>query len=264
MSTLAVKLIPMSLIDPPDVAMRTDIDDDYIYELARSIRDNGLINAISVTRHDGRYRVEAGHCRYLAYKSLGREEIEARDYTDSGIPVGAIKGHENLMRRDPSDGELTLWLGEMQEVHHYDLETLQRITGKSEDWLAKRLSLYSGDENVFNALLNRQINLGHALVLNKFPDDFRAMYLQNCINSTPPIKVLERWLTDLKMQFPEGKMPEVEEQAPVPVVVPGITPVAQCAICGHAHSSWTFVQANVHAGCLDTVFKALQAANGGQ
>jgi ParB-like chromosome segregation protein Spo0J len=56
--------IPLHLIDEPEVAMRSDISDDYLRDLADNITATDCINPISVTRNGERYTIAAGHCRY--------------------------------------------------------------------------------------------------------------------------------------------------------------------------------------------------------
>jgi ParB/RepB/Spo0J family partition protein len=256
------KLLPLQLLDIPDVAMRVQIDDDYIRELAGSIAEQGLLTPIAVRAENGRFKIYAGHCRYLAIKSLRWSEVECRDYTGVDIPPEAIKAHENLYRRDPNDGELVVWLGDLQEKYNYPLEKLQAITGKSENWLSERLSLYRGDREVFDALLAGKIKLGHAVELNRFPDGYRRTYLLQVVESTPPIRLVQQWRRDLELMNLPAPAPNGGPVLVAPEALPGVAPVEPCRFCKEAHSPWTMEFIKVHKGCLHTILQALEA--GGQ
>src|SRR5258708_12998796 len=93
---------------------------------------------------------------------------------------------------------MATYLDDIQKKHNYTLEQLQSLTGESEHWLSQRLSLFRGDKAVFDALREQKIKLGHALELNRFPDEYRAQYLHICIESTPPVRLLKEWYTKLK------------------------------------------------------------------
>lgn len=255
----AIKLIPMSLIDEPDNAMRIDIPDEDIAERARSIRLVGLIHPIAVTRKDGRYQIQAGHVRFLACKNLGREEIECRDWTDTGVPPEFIKAHENLQRRDPNDAETAEYLKTLVDSGKHDLESLMSLTGKSEDWIAKRLSLFRGSKDVYDALYAGKIGIGQALVLNRFPDQFRAQFLGNAITTGAPVRIIEQWLSEVKAQFPEGSQVQTQPAAPaVPVVIPSMQ-VEPCILCKESTAHWTLVKVTVHQRCIKDVCESIEA-----
>lgn len=254
--------IPMHLIDEPEVAMRTEIGDDYLRELADDIQAQGLINPISVKKEGDRYRIGAGHRRYLAHKLLGREVIEARDYTDDATPLEAIKFAENMLRVDVTDAEMAIWLAEIQDKHHYDIDTLMRLTRRTENWINTRLQLFAGDKGVFAALSNGLIKLGHAVTLNRFPAEFRAQYLEACINSTPPVRVVENWLIDLKKMGIEGlPQPVAPDGAAPAVLLPGVIAEA-CWFCGSNALSWTMEFPRIHQHCREMIQKQVAEAGG--
>jgi ParB/RepB/Spo0J family partition protein len=250
--------IPMHLIDEPEIPMRTDIDDGYLSDLAADIAAKGLINPIAVKGEGERFRIMAGHCRFLAHKQLGRDTIEAKDYSDENVNAEEFKIAENLHRTDITDAEWATYLSDIQQKYHYDIETLKRMTRRSEDWINKRLSLFDGDKAVFAALQAGQINLAHALVLNRFPDQWRAQYLQQCIESTPPAKVVQQWLVDLKKMGLDNMQPMAEAPVEaVSAVLPGVVTEA-CTICGGNNMPWTMMFPRIHQHCLEMIQKAMR------
>jgi ParB/RepB/Spo0J family partition protein len=254
--------IPMHLLDEPEIAMRTEIADDYLRELADDIAAKGLINPIAVIGEGERFRIMAGHCRFLAHKLLDMQTIRANDYTGEAVNPEAIKIAENLFRNDITDAEWCVYLSDIQEKYHYDIETLKSMTRRSEDWINKRLSLFAGDQTVFEALQAGLIKLAHALVLNRFPEQWRAYYLHMCINSTPPAKVVENWLADLKKMGLDNQQPVADAvpQGETPAL-PGVVTEA-CAICGGNNMPWTMQFPRMHQHCLEMIHNAMKQQAG--
>lgn len=69
--------LPMALVDPPALPMRSGMDELALAGLAEDIRANGLIQPIVVKPEDGRFRVVAGHRRYMAHELNRAENIRA-------------------------------------------------------------------------------------------------------------------------------------------------------------------------------------------
>lgn len=256
------RLIRVDLLDPPQLAARIEIPDEELQELTESIRDTGLINPICVFANNGRYEVAAGHCRMLAVKRLGWFEVKCSDYTDCPQELEQVKIRENLNRRQMTDGEWVNHLQNLREVYNYDLEKMMKLTGKSEHWIAERMAIYRGDENVHNALIAGQIKISQATEINKFPPEYRYLYLQHVLNHEWPAKII----ADYRKQFELMNLPTnlpADTPALVPAEsLPGCSAVEPCVLCEEQHSPWAMQYVKVHTGCLQTVVKALKA--GGQ
>jgi ParB family transcriptional regulator, chromosome partitioning protein len=56
---------------------RVEFNNDAIYELAQSIRENGLIQPIVVRKVDNHYEIIAGERRYRAMQMLGYTTVTA-------------------------------------------------------------------------------------------------------------------------------------------------------------------------------------------
>lgn len=253
--------IPLHLVDEPDDPMRHDMDDDKLRDLAESIRRDGLTHPVAVTKVGDRYKVVAGHRRLLAHRMLGKPTIQARDYTDDGKEPDAIMWSENFYREEVSDADMAIQLSAWQDRKHYTLEQLMQITGRSESWIAQRLALFEGDQAVFEALRKGEINLGHAIELNKFEDDDRAQYLQTVIRSTPPISVLKTWRREAAAhRVGAPVIEEIAGTAPEGAAVAGVV-VECCEVCGGNTMQWTFKFPRVHQHCWEMVQKALQESN---
>lgn len=70
-----VRMIPIDLLDPHPDNPRKHLGD--LTDLTASIKANGLLSPLSVTPHDDRYRVIAGHRRLAASQQAGLTELPA-------------------------------------------------------------------------------------------------------------------------------------------------------------------------------------------
>ena len=187
--------IELRLIDEPELALRAEIDDTALDELANDIRDNGLYYPLIVHANGERYEVRDGHRRLLACRRLGLLVARCIVHDATSPPAEAVKLKTNLLREDNTDAEIAVWLGELAEKHSYTLDQLCAMVGRSEGWVNDRIDLLHGDLEVLNALGARKINYSQAKVLNRCKDKgWRVMALHFAISDQVPAAKLHEWL----------------------------------------------------------------------
>lgn len=64
------KMIAIDLIEPNPYQPRLEFDDDALMDLAQSIRENGLIQPITVRESNGKYQIIAGERRFRAMRLM--------------------------------------------------------------------------------------------------------------------------------------------------------------------------------------------------
>ena len=253
-----VKLVPLHLVDPPDNAMRIEMDEGRLQELQNSMAAHGLDTPIHIRARGGRFYIIAGHRRVVCANRLGWAEIKAFDHTGDTKDDEGIKARENLMRDNPNDAEVAEYLRTLMAEPGCDLDKLMGITGKSEDWIAKRLALLRGDERIFHAVREGKLNTSQATVLNKFPDNTRTMYIEQALLSTPPARVLEDWLRDAKMIEHANLHPEAVAAPATASPIEVIQGHPPCVFCGENTATWTMLMVWVHKRCADTLTAAVK------
>ena len=71
--------LPISRVEPRRGQPRTYFDDEALEDLARSIREHGIIQPLTVRRLDGGlYQIIAGERRWRAARIAGLTELPAR------------------------------------------------------------------------------------------------------------------------------------------------------------------------------------------
>src|SRR5690348_15569483 len=87
-------------IQDPHAPMRTDLDRAALFELADNIKQNGLINPITVRPVGDMFEVVAGHRRLSACKIAGIIKIAAIVRVLNDQETFAVMAAENLERAD--------------------------------------------------------------------------------------------------------------------------------------------------------------------
>ena len=119
---------------------RKHFDEEKLRELADSIRENGLVQPITVAATDtpGRWRLVAGERRLRAHQTLNRDTIFAIQ-TDGDPSVIALI--ENIQREQLDPLEEADAYAQMMERHGYSQAELGQIVGKKQSTISEALSL---------------------------------------------------------------------------------------------------------------------------
>ena len=97
---MKIQEISLSLIEDNPYQTRKKFDENSLKSLIKSIRENGLINPINVTKQFDKYIILSGHRRFQSYKKMRRKTIPCivKNVDDSDMKINMA--HENLMRDD--------------------------------------------------------------------------------------------------------------------------------------------------------------------
>ena len=96
------KMISIDLVEPNPYQPRLEFNDDALMDLAQSIRENGLIQPLTVREVDGKYQIVAGERRFRAMKLNGAVEIPAIVMDANEIQMAEMALVENIQRENLS------------------------------------------------------------------------------------------------------------------------------------------------------------------
>ena len=97
-----IREIPVDNIQPSRYQPRLHFDEEALEELAQSIRENGLIQPITVREVDNHYEIIAGERRYRACIKAGFREIPCYIMSPSDEEAAQMALVENVQRQDLS------------------------------------------------------------------------------------------------------------------------------------------------------------------
>ncbi len=159
-------------IHPSPHQPRQDFEPEAIEELARSIREKGLIQPV-ILREDpgGGYELIAGERRWRAAQQAGLTEIPAilRDADDEEVLELALV--ENLHRQDLNPVEEALAYRALIERVGLTQEELSTRIGRSRPAVANALRLLTLPDRALAALRKGRITAGHARAILSLDDE---------------------------------------------------------------------------------------------
>lgn len=161
-----IQKIALDLIDVNPYQPRKIFDDEGIHELAQTIKEHGLIQPITVRKHNNRYQIVSGERRTRAAKLAGFTEIDARVHnmlSDKSMMEWAII--ENVQRVDLNAIEVSVSYQQLIENHGYTHEVLAERVGKSRSAITNSLRLLKLPENIQNWISEGKLSAGAARTL---------------------------------------------------------------------------------------------------
>ena len=145
---------------------RKRMDEGALYELAESIKSQGIMQPILVRRIDaGGYEIIAGERRFRAAKLAGLTEVPVlvRDVSDQNAAAMALI--ENMQREDLNPLEEAQGLQRLIREFGLTHEAAAQAVGRSRSAASNLLRLLNLAEPVQTMLIAGDIDMGHARAL---------------------------------------------------------------------------------------------------
>ena len=162
--------LALSDLVPGRYQPRTHMDEGALYELAESIKAQGIMQPILVRRladgeHAGRYEIIAGERRFRAAKLAGLSEVPVlvRDVADAAAAAMALI--ENMQREDLNPLEEAQGLSRLVQEFGLTHEHAAQAVGRSRSAASNLLRLLNLAEPVQTMLMAGDIDMGHARAL---------------------------------------------------------------------------------------------------
>ncbi|MDA8445094.1 ParB/RepB/Spo0J family partition protein [Paracidovorax valerianellae] len=164
-STLALTELVPGMYQP-----RTRMDEGALYELAESIKAQGIMQPILVRRlaqgdHAGRYEIIAGERRFRAARLAGLDAVPVlvRDVPDESAAAMALI--ENIQREDLNPLEEAQGLSRLVKEFGLTHEQAAQAVGRSRSAASNLLRLLNLADPVQTMLMAGDIDMGHARAL---------------------------------------------------------------------------------------------------
>ena len=194
-----IRSVRLELIDEPTGRIRLDVSEEGVKELAASIEGIGLLQAILLRKAGSRFEVVFGHRRFLAFKSLGREEIPAVVKELDDVEVALMRATENVAREDVSPIEEGAVYVDLREEHGLTLDEISKRMRKSVGVIKRRMDLLKMPDCLQKAIHFGQIKYSVGEVLWSLGDVDRISYfLGFAVDHGASRSVVQGWVHDEK------------------------------------------------------------------
>ncbi len=156
---------PIEKIRPNRNQPRKHFAPEKLEELAASIREQGVIQPLVVTRKDGFFEIIAGERRWRASQKAGLREIPViiREATEDAIMELALI--ENIQRQDLNAIEEAQAYRSLVEHFGISQEDVARRVGKNRTTVTNSLRLLKLPDAVQQDIVEERLSMGHARAL---------------------------------------------------------------------------------------------------
>lgn len=156
---------------------RRTFDIESLNELARSIKEYGVVQPIIVKKSIKGYELVAGERRTKAAKIAGLKKIPAiiKDFDDQEMMEIALV--ENIQREDLNPIDEATSISNIIKLRGYTQEEFANKFGKSRTYVTNILGLLKLPDEVKKLVEKRSLSMSHARVLSKIDDDDKVIDL---------------------------------------------------------------------------------------
>ncbi|MBC7961768.1 MAG: ParB/RepB/Spo0J family partition protein [Steroidobacteraceae bacterium] len=158
-------ICPVEKIRPNRNQPRKHFAPDKLEELAASIREQGIIQPLVVTRKDDHFEIIAGERRWRAAQKAGLHEIPVviREATPDAIMELALI--ENIQRQDLNAIEEAQAYRSLVEHFSISQEDVARRVGKNRTTVTNSLRLLKLPDDIQRDIVEERLSMGHARAL---------------------------------------------------------------------------------------------------
>lgn len=186
--TMEVKNIPLSDIQPSPLNPRKTFDEEGIRDLADNIRQNGLLQPITIRPVEGKvvpYEIVCGERRYRAFILNQQIRVQmpsdipciVRDMTDEEALDAMIT--ENLQRQDVDPIEEAFAFGQLVKTGK-SIEEIALRFGKSKRFIQERIKLDNLLPELKKMVTDCNLHIGAAMHVCKLTEDEQREFLEWC------------------------------------------------------------------------------------
>ena len=197
--------LPVEDIHPSPYQARTTFDEQELAGLAQSIRENGLLQPITVRKTDSGYELVAGERRLRACKLAKMEIIPSIVCNFTDQRTAALGLLENLQRADLNPFEQAQGLrGVMVLWDCTQAEAAKRL-GMAQPTLANKLRLLqlTGDQRQF--ILDNGLTERHARAVLRLPENRRSEALIMIAKRKMNARATDLYIDQLLNETSQGK-----------------------------------------------------------
>lgn len=163
--------VEAALLKPNPQQPRTVFNQDELDELAASIKENGIIQPVTIEdAGDGFFYIIAGERRTRAAKIAGVEKIPVQLVTYSDEKKLEIALIENIQRSDLNAIEEAKAYYKLMELSGLSQDQVAAKVGKNRSTVANAVRLLKLPEDMQGALVQGKISAGHARAILSVAD----------------------------------------------------------------------------------------------
>lgn len=211
-SNVKESYISIQKIKPNKKQPRRNFDEDKVDQLAKSIKEYGIIQPLIVFKEGNNYVIIAGERRWRAAKKIKLDKVPVVVLEkESDKKILELSLIENIQREDLNSIEVALGYKSLIDDFKITHDELSNKIGKSRTSITNTLRLLQLDERVQEYLIDKLISEGHGRALLAITDgDEQFKVAQKIIDEDLSVRSIEKIVKMLKAETKEKQ----EKQSP--------------------------------------------------
>lgn len=189
--------IKLNKIIPNKSQPRLDFYDESIKGLAESIKENGLLQPITVRKAGNQYELIAGERRYRACMLNGQKDIEAIILEKTDDESANLALIENLQREDLNAIEQALAMKRIMKTENLTQNQLADKLGYRQSTVANKLRLLKLPEYIKKAISQDVITERHARALLNIPSEQLKEVYDTIVKRNYTVSKTEEYVKEL-------------------------------------------------------------------
>ncbi len=185
--------LPISRIKASPFQARENFDEDELANLAQSIRQNGLLQPVSVVKSGFEYNLIAGERRLRACKLAGLQKISAILYDIEKDDLAVLAYIENSMRSELTAFEQAAAIRQFMEIFGYTQQQAADRLHMTQGALANKLRLLSLTREQLTLCIDNRLSERHARAMLRLNgEETQTAFLKTVISKKLNVKESER------------------------------------------------------------------------
>lgn len=197
------KNIPIDLIHPNPYQPRLEFEDTALLDLAQSIRENGLIQPITLRQVEHGYEIVAGERRFRAMKLNGMVEVPAMIMNATEVQMAEMALVENIQRENLSAIEEAKAYVQIMRYSGMNQSQLALRMGKSQSSIANKIRLLNLNQEIQDAISTKKISERHARALLSVEEEKRSDVLHKIIDKGWNVAQTEKMIKEKQTNKPK-------------------------------------------------------------
>ncbi len=202
-----IGMVPLDIIEMNPYQPRTDFDEEALNDLAASIKEQGVIQPVTLRKQENnQLQLISGERRVKASRMAGLSEIPAYIIAAEDTAMLEMAIVENIQRENLNPVEIALGYKQLIDNHSLTQEMLSEKLGKSRPSIANHLRLLKLPGEIQIGLRQEMITTGHAKVLLGIEDAQTQIDLyQDIIAQDLSVREVEEIIKNLTEQQKNDK-----------------------------------------------------------
>ncbi len=197
--TTGITTVKVELISPNRYQPRKRLDKKKLQELANSLKENGIIQPIIVTKRDEtNYELIAGERRLEASKLAGYDKVPVIIRSVSPKEQLQFAIIENVQREDLSAIEEAKAYQQLNEDFGLTHAQISDIVGKDRATITNLIRLLKLPEEIQNMVLDEKISSGHARTILQVPEKDQLNFANQIVGNIFSVRKAEEEAKKIK------------------------------------------------------------------